>query len=513
MVWISACEMVPLLRRGGGRPQPAPELPTGALAFEVRDPPARAIRLSFLHGAISFRAAGTDAWARAELNRPLVEGDALWVDVADRAELDLASAALRMDARTSLELLRFDDRVAQAKVTEGVIGVAVRRSEPDAKVENAALEVDTPNAAVTLLAPGTYRLDIEPDIDTTFVTVRSGEAEVSGTHLEFKVRPGQRVQISGPDAMEYGSAAEPATDGFDRFCESRERRLERSISARYVAAEVNGYSELDDSGAWREDAALGPVWTPRSLPAGWTPYRFGHWAWIEPWGWTWIDDAPWGFAPFHYGRWAFLDGASGNGTWSWVPGPRDVRPVYAPALAVFARWRDREVRQVAWFPLAPGEAYVPAYGCSAPYLENLNPANTHVRRYANLSVDGAVAAAPHEAFVRGESPGLAAVTASQLIIVPAAPVAPIAESLAPRRDRFVMPPPERTQTTAVVGRREPALRPIPFGRREPMLHAHPGLPLESGEIEKLRRTGPEGVRTDVRPARLHPTGVTAGAGE
>ena len=22
-----------------------------------------------------------------------------------------------------------------------------------------------------------------------------------------------------------------------------------------------------------------------------------------PWGWTWVDDAPWGFAPFHYGRW------------------------------------------------------------------------------------------------------------------------------------------------------------------------------------------------------------------
>jgi len=64
------------------------------------------------------------------------------------------------------------------------------------------------------------------------------------------------------------------------------------------------------------------------MPAGWAPYREGHWAWVEPWGWTWIDDEPWGFAPFHYGRWAFVAGA-----WSWVPGRLDpaVRPVYAPA--------------------------------------------------------------------------------------------------------------------------------------------------------------------------------------
>lgn len=508
ILWTGACELVPLLRHEGERPLPVPELPSGALPFQVRDPPARAIRLSFVQGAIAFRAAGTQVWARAELNRPLVEGDALWVDVADRAELDLASAALRLDARTSLELLRFDDRVAQAKVTEGVIDVAVRSAEPDVAERDVGLEIDTPNAAVTFLASGEYRLDIEPDIDTTFVTVRGGKAEVSGTHLEFLVYPGQRVQIEGPDAMEYGSAAAPAADAFDRVCESRERRVRQSISARYVDPEINGYSDLDDSGAWREDERLGPLWTPRGLPAGWTPYRFGHWAWIEPWGWTWIDDAPWGFAPFHYGRWIYLEGA-----WSWVPGPRDVRPVYAPALVMFAGWKDRAVRRVAWFPLAPGEAYIPAYGCSAPYLEKLNPVNKPVRQYANLFVEGAVVPAGREAFVRGEASVEASVSAAQLIVVQVPPLAPIAQSLAPRRDRFVIPPPERTQTTAVVGRRDPALLPIPFERREPWLNAHPGFPLKADEIKKLRRTGPDRVRTDVRPARLRPAGVTAGAGE
>ncbi len=490
---IAACELVPVLRREGARPQPNPELPSGAVAFEVGDPPAHAIRLSFLQGVISFRAAGGDTWARAELNRPLVEGDALWADVADRAELDLASAAVRMDARTSLELLRFSDRVAQAKVTEGVIGVAVRRAE-----SNVTLEIDTPNAAVTFLAPGEYRLDIEPDMDTTVITVRNGEVEVSGTHLEFLVRPGERVQISGPDAMEYGRAAARRADSFDRFCENRERYVEQSISARYVAPETNGYYDLDGSGAWHEDARLGPVWAPRELPADWTPYRFGHWDWIEPWGWTWIDDAPWGFAPFHYGRWASVDGA-----WSWVPGARDIRPVYAPSLVMFARESRREAGLVAWFPLGPGEAYIPAYDCSAAYLENLNRAGKPAQRYANLSAHGAITAATRKAFPRGEFFG----ETEPLTVIAAAPVAPAAENLAPRRDRFVVPPPERTQTTTVIGRKEPALRPIPFEIRRRLLNAHPGRPLSPRELEALRRATGQGPRTDVRPARLQAIAV------
>ncbi len=82
------------------------------------------------------------------------------------------------------------------------------------------------------------------------------------------------------------------------------------------------------------------MWVPNGTPAGWAPYHYGHWVWVDPWGWTWVDDAPWGFAPFHYGRWAYV-----GGYWGWVPGPIAARPVYAPALvawvgggAVEAEW-------------------------------------------------------------------------------------------------------------------------------------------------------------------------------
>ena len=87
-----------------------------------------------------------------------------------------------------------------------------------------------------------------------------------------------------------------------------------------------------------------------AVVVGWAPYRFGHWAYVGPWGWTWVEDEPWGFAPFHYGRWAFV-----NNGWFWVPGPVVVRPVWAPALVAFVGggpgFHFSAGVGVGWFPL------------------------------------------------------------------------------------------------------------------------------------------------------------------
>ncbi len=452
------------------------------------------VRISYLEGSVSFQAAGTQTWARAELNRPLAEGDALWTNGAARAELHFGSAAIRMDSRTQLDFLTFDDRTVQARVSRGVISVTVRRLAP---VE--ALEIDTPNVAVTFLQPGQYRLDIEPLMDSTFVTVRTGDAEVSGTRIEFTLHARQRANLAGADPMEWGLAAAPAPDELDEFCRLRDHREDTSASAQYVAPETIGYSDLDEFGVWREVASWGAVWTPRALPAGWAPYRFGHWTWVELWGWTWIDDAPWGFAPFHYGRWVFL-----NGGWSWIPGPRDCRPIYAPALAVFVNiGRSR----VAWFPIGPGEVYVPPYHCSPSYLANINTGNKR-GSYANRMVAGALTGLPRDAFLGGRPVADAAVNISrrqavQAPLIGAAPLlAPVELSLSPRRDRFVLEPPQIGPDLTVVTRRDPAPRLVPFHQRQPALASHPGRPLDQSELESLRKVSAEPQRSDVRPARL-----------
>ena len=492
-VFTVGCEMFPVIHPGNPTLE-ARLAPPSVPAPQTLDPPSRVARISYLQGAASFQAAGTETWSRAELNRPVAEGDALWTDVADRAELQLGSAAIRMDSRTRLDFLTFNDRTVQARIVLGVVSVTVRRLAP-----GEAMEIDTPNVAVTILQPGQYRLDVQPEMDSTFVTVRTGDAEVSGTRLDFTVHAGERANISGPDPMEWGLAAAPAPDELDEFRQLRDRREDTSTSAQYVAPGTIGYSDLDQFGVWRADAKWGAVWTPRGLPAGWAPYRFGHWTWVELWGWTWIDDAPWGFAPFHYGRWILLDGG-----WSWIPGPRDARPIYAPALAIFVKG---ESARVAWFPLAAGEAYVPPYHCSPSYLASINIGNMR-SSYANRTVAGAVTAVPREVFLRGQSIANAAAKISPRqgaladVIGTAPDLAPVELSLSPRRDRFVLEPPLAPPDQTVVGRRDPAPRPVPFSQRQAALNAHPGRPLAPGELESLRKAAADLVRSDVRPARL-----------
>ena len=98
---------------------------------------------------------------------------------------------------------------------------------------------------------------------------------------------------------------------------------------------MTGWEALDANGSWETVADLGAVWCPTSLPEDWAPYRYGHWRWVMPWGWNWVDDMPWGFAPSHYGRWARL-----NERWGWVPGDRVAQPAYAPALVDFPKFGE-----------------------------------------------------------------------------------------------------------------------------------------------------------------------------
>ena len=172
---------------------------------------------------------------------------------------------------------------------------------------------------------------------------------------------------------QFGTLGAP--DEFDSWSLERDRRDERVASSRtaeYVSPDVTGYEDLDDNGTWSSEAEYGYVWTPR-VAVGWAPYQYGRWVWVSPWGWTWIDDAPWGYAPFHYGRWAHV-----RNRWCWVPGPRHVRAVYAPALVGWVGSpRVYRIVRRAWFPLGPREVYVPGRRFSRHYVERVNFSNTY----------------------------------------------------------------------------------------------------------------------------------------
>ena len=431
-------------------------IPLGA-AYAQADPSSRVARLNYFDGPVTFALAGSDDWAYAELNRPLTTGDQVWVDKGARSELHIGSAALQLGAQTSVSFSNLNDEITQLSVKQGVLSIRLRSLAP-----GQAFEIDTPNLAFNLQQPGDYRLNVDPNGQTTTIIVRAGSGVASGDNgADFSIEGQQEVVFSGTSLSQMSAADAPPYDSFDNWVRQRERREDQSVSARYVSREMTGYEELDDHGIWRDDPQYGYIWIPRVTVSNWAPYHSGHWAWIAPWGWTWIDDEPWGFAPFHYGRWAYVDTA-----WAWVPGPAQIRPVYAPALVAFVGGGGGGVSWsislssgnpgVAWFPLAPGELYRPAYTVSPAYVTNINKTvyvnksvnvtnnitnvtNNNVTNnitktvYINQQMPNAITAVSAAAFVKGQSVQAAAqpINAAQMSrakIISSPAIAPVKES-------------------------------------------------------------------------------------
>ena len=177
------------------------------------DPPARVARLNYQSGTVSFRPGSVEEWTAATLNYPLTEGDHLWTDAGSEAEMHVGSAAIRMNSQTALAILNLDDRTVQLSLTQGSLSVRVRYL-----AEDETFEVDTPNAAISLLRAGEYRIDADGDSNITTVTVRGGDAEVNGGGAAFPVRARESARITGVDpvSQDVGSALVP--DDFDRWC-------------------------------------------------------------------------------------------------------------------------------------------------------------------------------------------------------------------------------------------------------------------------------------------------------
>jgi FecR protein len=398
-----------------------------------QDPSGRVARLQYTSGEVSMQPGGVNDWVAASLNRPLTTSDRVWTDKNSRAELNVGDGFLRMNSETSVTLTNVSDSTVQIELDQGTLEVTVKHLE-----KGEIYEIDTPNYAFTVMKTGVYRFDVFPHGDESWVTVRSGYGEATGKGPAVRVNSGQQMRFKSDQTLQHTAINAPAPDGFDDWAQVRDKRLDSSLSARYVSPGVIGYQDLDANGTWQTTAPYGAIWTPTSVPVGWAPYRYGHWAWIAPWGWTWVDDAPWGFAPFHYGRWVYW-----NNAWGWAPGPLGYwNPYYAPALVGWIGgagfgvgfgwgWGGIGIGiGFGWFPLGWGVPYYPHYcgwghggwyhgggWVSAGYLHSVNVTNTHITNVTNITnnyyhnnlagiggnrnIPGAVTAAPRSAFTSG----------------------------------------------------------------------------------------------------------------
>jgi len=465
--------------------------PSDTQDAEQQDPPSRVGRLNFMEGSVTLQPGGENDWVGGVLNRPLVTGDNLWVDEGSRAEVHIGSTALYLGAKTGITLLDVSDVAAQIRLVQGSLIVRVRHVD-----DEDAYEIDTPNIAFVVRQPGEYEIDVDGDGNRTDVTVWHGRGEVTGGGDSRMMMANQHAAFtnngtgagSGANGLDYEAGQVPDRSGLDSWAQGRDQMDDQSDSANYVSRDMTGYEDLDQYGSWSNVAGYGMVWQPAGLVAGWAPYRYGHWTWVGPWGWTWVEDEPWGFAPFHYGRWAFA-----GSRWMWVPGPNVARPVYAPALVAWVgggpgfRWSGGV--GVGWLPLAPGEVFVPGYRVSRAYVNNVNISNTAVNAtrvgniydsvvnhrsvnditYANRNVNGGVTVVSHATFVNARP------VARNVVPVPARELAgvPVSSALAvePARNSrlgggtaVTNKPPAAVMSRPVVAVRTPAAMPGSFNQ-------------------------------------------------
>jgi hypothetical protein len=362
-------------------PAPPSGKPSPSIGQQV-DPPGRVARLGYMTGSVSVQPRGTDDWVQGSVNRPLTNADNVWADKDSRAELNLGTGVFRISSETSLTLTNIDNNAVQVQLHQGTLNLHIRKL-----YDGEVYEVDTPNMAFTVTKSGDYRFDVDPNADSTRVNVWKGEGEATGQGPALRVHAGEQAQFTVGNSLTHQISPVSRPDGFDQWCQVRDKRQDESVSAQYVAPGVVGASDLDEYGSWRQTPDYGNVWVPTSVPPDWAPYRNGHWAWVDPWGWTWVDDAPWGFAPFHYGRWV-----SFGGYWGWAPGPYWVRPYYAPALVAWFGGPGWGVSfgfgfggGFGWCPLGFGEPFFPWYGASRGYFRNVNISNTRIVNITNIT--------------------------------------------------------------------------------------------------------------------------------
>ena len=382
-------------------------LASAATLASWADAPGRVARLSSFAGEVQLANERED-WRSIPRNYAVTAGDNLWVSEGGRAELDVGPVQVWLAGGTNVNFERLDDQSLIARVSQGAIAVRIRAWE-----QQDAMRMLTANGEIAFLRPGFYVVNAPSQYAPASLNVRSGQAEVLTNGPGLIVNRGDSVVLDGNGVRfdRNDSYANNANGGFEAWAVSRDRRNDHweSRNAGQLSPWMVGARDLDEYGSWDNDYEYGRIWYPTNVAANWAPYRNGRWSWVQPWGWTWVDDAAWGFAPFHYGRWVRI-----GPRWAWSPGSYVGRPVYAPALVTFFGGSGWSVSAnvgptYSWVPLGWNEPYLPWYTYSPnywrqvnrPYVRNIAEEPWRPRNYMHAAVPGAITAVAGAAFIGG----------------------------------------------------------------------------------------------------------------
>lgn len=333
-------------------------------AYEVDDTVPeitdRVARISFIRGDVQIRRDGTDEWEKADLNLPIVEGDEIATDANGRLEIQFnGNTHLRLAENTSVQIRQLADGGIAVSVSRGIANVRLRKFD----AEKEFFEIDAPSTTVALRREGAYKIAAEgQDVGEIKVSVTDGgEARIYSANSGFTLKSGRsaKVFLTGSLAGEWETAdAARFADEFDSWTAERDDVISQSLKnahyGKYYDQDIYAADELSDNGDWQYTSDYGFVWQPNQSAlrnySDWSPYRYGTWRWVPPFGWTWVNDEPWGWATYHHGRWVWY-----RGRWVWTPYGyyRSNRSWWYPALVVVRVIN----RNICWYPLPYNRGY------------------------------------------------------------------------------------------------------------------------------------------------------------
>ena len=271
-------------------------LAPGALAADDEDLPLRVGRVADVGGELLLAPQDRpEEWSPIGINYPVASGDNLWVGAEGRAEVDYGAGQFRLAGDTNVHVSRLDDRQLALFVAQGRVIVRLRVRDRDE-----VATVDTPNTQVQLTRPGPLpdRGEPGPQRRRRWSSARARRWSASPAAPSRCCR-GRSRSASGADPRVRRRA--------QRIRHRRLRRVERRPRPPLRAQPLGELRLAADGRAGRSSTATAPGTRTRpTAPSGiptavavdWAPYRYGRWAHVGRWGWTWVDDAPWGYAPF-----------------------------------------------------------------------------------------------------------------------------------------------------------------------------------------------------------------------
>jgi hypothetical protein len=482
-------------------------------------------RISFMEGEVSVRR-GDDAteWVAGVINAPLLSGDRISTAPNSRAEVQLDAAnVLRIGGNAEIHLAQLEYGRYQLELAHGTVTFSVVRAS------GANVELDTPSVSVRPSKVGVYRISVN-DGGETQVSVRAGDLEIFTPRGSQWIATGQTMIARGNAAdPEYQIVAALAPDDWDRWNQSRDQMVTRSVSYKYVPEGVYGSEELDSAGQWAPVDNYGYCWRPTAVDAGWAPYSRGRWVWEDWYGWTWVSYDPWGWAPYHYGRWFWH-----ANSWWWYPGVFGRPHYWSPALVGFFGFGTGGVAfgfgNVGWVPLAPYETFHPWWGhgyYAGGFNHGINITNVNITNvYQNARVGRGISAVSASDFQAGRFRNVARYSGDQVreagVVRGAMPLSPSRSNLR-FADRSAGYTPQSRNVSFFRNQQPTTAQRTPFAQQQRSFEqsvrggaggaaaaqrgGFGGSNAAAGRVEAPGRIAQGGVRTQESPANVSPRGA------